>query len=229
MTGSIRSLLLAILLIFSGRLFSQDAFQELDKAYGLDPMLYNGKKYSYFLPSGTGGTQFIYSQDFISGEMVVKGYCARGLDINYDIYNQKLLLRFNDETGASQILEVSEAWLESFRLGDAFFKLLAFNDEKRIYQVLGDGKYQVLYAWSKKLKLGDYAGHSVYTFSPPFKSRFVSIDGAIYPFNSNPGLIRNFPPGLKTVIKKYLKDNGIKVKKATDQAMADLINYISSL
>jgi hypothetical protein len=229
MTGSIRSLLLAFLCIFSGRLFSQDAFHEFDKSYGLDPLLYNGKKYSYFMPSGTGGTQFIYSPEFISGEMVIKGYSAAGLDINYDIYNQKLLLRFNDETGASQILEVSEAWLESFRLGDAIFKLLAFNGEKRIYQVLGDGKYQVLYAWSKKLKLGDYAGHSIYTFSLPFKSRFVYIEGAIYPYNSNLSLVKNFPPDLKMGIKKYLKDRDIKVKKATDQAMADLINYISNL
>jgi hypothetical protein len=233
MNSLLRSLIIVSLLIFSVKLFSQETFNDLDKAYGLDPLIHNGKKYTYFLPSGTGGNQFIYSPDFILGEIVMHG----GMEawghgrylLNYDVYNQKLLLKFLDESGAFQIIEVSEAWLHGFRLGDTKFSVVAFNGENRIYQVLGDEKYKVLYHWRKSLNLGNSTSNASYTFSPPVKSRFVSVDGNLGSYSSNGSFVKNFDPVLKDHIRDYLKDHDINVKKATDQSMAELINYISNL
>jgi hypothetical protein len=235
MNSLIRSLIIVSLLIFSAKLFSQETFNDLDKAYGLDPLIHNGKKYTYFLPAGTGGTQFIYSPDFIQGEVMMQGGGEAGMRgsgeylLNYDVYNQKLLLKFLDESGAFQIIEVSEAWLHGFRLGDTKFGVISFKGENRIYQVLGDEKYKVLYHWRKSLKLGNSTSNASYTFSPPAKSRFVSVDGNLGSYSSNGSFIKNFDPGLKDHIRDYLKDHDIKVKNATDQSMAELINYISNL
>lgn len=244
-----RLLLLAFLLISSGKLSSQDAYSELDKVYGHDPSIYNGKKYSYFLPSGTGGDQFFTSAEFVKGGVVVKGGSGDGgtwgqgeegtwgrgerwyydLDLNYDVYNQKLLLQYMDETGASQIIEVSEAWLEGFTLGEKEFRYLKFDNGIRIFQVLGDGRYRVLYHWRKNFNLGNSAGHSIYTFSSPVKTRFVFIDGIIRPFGSAGSFVKIFDPVHKDEIKEYLKVHMINLKHAPDQVITDLINYISNL
>ncbi len=240
-----RSLILALLLFCSGTLFSQHTFQDLDRVYGLDPLLFNGKKYSYFLPSGTGGNQFFSSAEFVwggivvkgcSGEVVkgcsgevVKGKSDKDLLLNYDVFNQKLLLKFFDETGAEQIIEVSEAWLESFDLGPVNFICLRENDETRIYQVLGDGPCKILYYWRKNLKLINTATASSYTFTSPVKTSFVLIDGKPRPFGSKGSFTKLFNPAHKVEIKNYLQANGINLKKASDQAMTDLINYIGNL
>jgi hypothetical protein len=246
MNSLIRSLLLAFLLIFSGKLTSQDAFSELDKVYGLDPSIYNGKKYSYFLPSGTGGNQFFSSAEYVKGGVVVKrgkgeeetrrqgeevtgGRWYYDLFLNYDVYNQKLLLQYIDETGAAQIIEVSEAWLEGFSLGDKEFRYLKFDSGSRIFQVLGNGKYRVLYHWRKTFNLSNSAGNSIYTFSTPGKSRYVLIDGEIRSFGSKGSFIKQFDPVHKAEIKNYLKVNGLNLKKASDQEVTELINYISNL
>jgi hypothetical protein len=229
MNSLIRSLLLTSLIIFSGKLISQDTFHEMDKVYGLDPLLYNGKKYSYFLPSGTGGNQFLASSAFVEGDMVIRGKGVKGVLLNYDIYNQKLLLQYADETGAFQIIEVSEAWLEHFSLGDMNFIYLAGNEQDRIYQALGDGPYRVLYYWRKSLKLSNSMGDGNYTFSPPVKTRYVLVNGELHPFRSKGSLIRIFDPAHKPAIKRYFHENGINPKKASDQAMTELINFIGNL
>jgi hypothetical protein len=235
-TGLMRSLILALLLFCSGFLFSQHTYQDLDRVYGLDPLLFNGKKYSYFLPSGTGGNQFFSSAEFVWGGIVVMGFSGevikwksdKDLLLNYDVFNQKLLLKFFDETGAEQIIEISEAWLESFNLGPVNFIYVRDNDKVKIYQALGDGKFKMLHYWRKDLKLTNTATASYYAFSSPIKENFVLIEGIPRPFRSKGSFIKLFNPGHRVEIKNYLQANGINLKKASDQAMTDLINYIGN-
>lgn len=208
---------------------SQDNAAGYDRVYGLDPLLYNGKKYSYFLPPGTGGHQFIFSPEFITGDVTIKGKNFDGIALNYDLFNQQLLLQYADETGAFNIIVVSNAWLESFSLGDMKFEYLSFKEGPRYYQVLGDGPYHILYYRRKDLKLDVAYGGSIHTFTPPVKSQFVLIEGHLQPFTNKRSFIDIFDPGLKPQIKSYFRINKIRLKKASDKTMADLINYIGNL
>ena len=237
MTGLMRSLILALLTFCSGTLFSQHTFRELDRVYGLDPLLFNGKKYSYFMPSGTGGNQFFFSAEFVKGGLVIRGQGEeetrrkgeKDFLLNYDVYNQKLLLKFTDETGAEQIIEVSEAWLEGFSLDDLNFIYIKDENESRIFQVLGTGSYKVLYYWRKNLILTNTATASSYAFTSPIKTSYLLIDGKPRQFGSKGSFMKLFNPAHKVEIKNYLQANGINLKKASDRAMTDLINYISNL
>lgn len=237
MNSIIRLIILAFLFFFSGTLRSQETFTELDEVYGLDPKIYNGKKYSYFLPSGTGGHQFLYSPEFTSGELVIRGpdnkpesrVANNRFFLNYDVYNQKLLLQYPDEKGSFQIIEVSTAWLERFYLGDSVFEYRDFDQESRFYQVIGNGRIRVYYYWWKKLKLDNSNSPAHYSFSKPFKDSFVMINGELRPFSSNGSFIKLFDPALKPEIKIYLKNKKINLGKATDIEMTELINTISNL
>ena len=223
------SLTLTFLLFFSGNLISQDAFLEMDRVYGLDPLLYNGKKYIYFLPDGTGGNPFLSSAEFIKGDVVIKGVRFPDILLNYDIYNQQLLLQYLDETGAPQIIEVSKAWLESFRLGDLEFKCVIDDKETRFFQALGDGPYQILYSWRKNFKLINSTGPSYYSFSLPIRTRYVMIDGELHNFKSKGSFIKIFDPSHQLEIRNYIQRNKINLKHASDQIMTDLINYTGNL
>ncbi len=156
MKSIMRSLLVIILIFFSGRLVSQDAAMEMDRVYGLDPLLYNGKIYTYFLPAGTGGNQFLLSADYLTGEVTIKGKTFEGISLNYDIYNQQLLLQYVNETGAFNIIEISKAWLEKFRLGNMEFRCLSPDNKPGFYQVLGDGPYFIMVLLAKRPEAGCY-------------------------------------------------------------------------
>ena len=223
-----RLFLVIFLVLFSGKLISQDA-KELDRVYGLDPLLYNGKKYTYFLPPGTGGDQFLFSPDYFVGKATIKGKSFEGITLNYDIYNQQLLLQYADASGIFNIIEISKAWLESFRLGDKDFQFLTFADGPRFYQVLGDGPLFILYYWRKKLELDASHGATYFTFSPSMKNQYVLAGDKLRPFKNKRSLISQFDPRHKQEIRNYLYRNRIKLKKASDQAMTELINYIGNL
>jgi hypothetical protein len=229
MKSVIHPFFLLLIFFLSGRLMSQDVAAGYDRVYGLDPVLYNGKKYSYFLPPGTGGNQFIFSPDFFTGDVTIKGELFKAVTLNYDIYNQQLLLKYVDETGAFDIIIISNAWLEGFHLGDMEFKYLSLADGPRYYQVIGNGHFRILYYRRKDLKLDVSYGGSHHTFTPPVKSQYVLIEGRLQPFSNKRSLIAIFDPGLKPQIKNYFHINKIKLKKASDKTMTELINYIGNL
>ena len=71
---------------------SQDAAKELDRVFGPDQTLINGEKYDYCPPAGTKGSQYLATPEYLPGSVTLKGKCYRGLTLNYDIYNQQILL-----------------------------------------------------------------------------------------------------------------------------------------
>ena len=222
-------LLLIILFSISGTLISQDAVTILDRAYGLDQTLYNGKKYNYFLPSGTNGHQYLFSPDNVVGSVTLKGKCYQDITLNYDIFNQQLLLQYEDERGALNIIEVSKAWIKSFRIGNMNFEFLNLEKDPHFYQVLGEGQVRILYYWRKNLNLDVAIGSSDFTFTPAVRDSYLFMDGQLKPFSTNRSLIRLFDPGHRPKIKSYLRKNKVKVKKASDQAMAEMLTFIGNI
>lgn len=209
---------------------SQDVVKVLDRVYGLDQILYNGKKYNYFLPSGTKGHQYIISPDYIAGSVTLKGKCYQDILLNYDLLNQQLLLKYEDESGARNVIELSESWIKSFRLANMNFEFLNLEKAPCFYQVLGNGSVRILYHWRKNLN-PDIAmiGSSGFGFTPAIKDSYILIDGELKQFRTKRGLIRIFDGRYRSAIKSYLRKNKVKVNKATDQVMEEMITFIDNI
>jgi hypothetical protein len=229
MKSLLRSLLLVILFTFSKTLISQDAVKVLDRVYGLDQTLCNGKKYDYFLPSGTRGYQYLLSPDYVRGSVTLRGKNYTDVALNYDIFNQQLLLKYEDEKGSVNIIEVSKAWLTDFSLGNMNFELRRPEHPSRLYQVLGEGPVRILYYWWKNLGLDAAIGSSGYAFTRAVRDAYVLMDGKLRPFSTNKSLVGLFAPKHRQEIKSYLRKNKVKVKKASDQVMAEMITFIGNI
>jgi hypothetical protein len=221
--------LLTFLISVSETVQCQQATLKYDKAYGLNQTLCNGKKYNYFLPPGTKGHQYLLSPDYFTGTVTLKGKCFWDVALNYDILNQQLLLQYEVEPGAWNIIEVSKAWLSGFSLGNRNFELLDLQQAPCFYQVLGEGPVRILYYWRKNLKLEVAIGSSDYIFSPPIRDSYVLINGQLRQYRSKRSLISIFGPDHRQEIKNYLRRNKIKVNKSSDQKMAELINFIGNI
>ena len=135
-------------------LLSQDTLDIKEGPYGKDPLLFNGRIYTYYLPANTGGNQYLLGDVFSIGGADIRGVHFTGLELNYDIYNQEVLLKSTDQSGGTRIIELSKAWLEGFSMDNRRFELIPDKDNAPvIYQVSGKGPYRFLYRWTKLLDL----------------------------------------------------------------------------
>ena len=208
---------------------AQKSISDLDKAYGLDPVLYNGKVYAYFLPFGTGGTQFFSGPEFVEGSAIIRGRTYDHLALNYDVFNKQVIMQYEPEEGVRKQIVLSDAWLEAFNLGNTHFELLAIEDTiSRFYQVIGDDPYRVLSAWRKDLTLANQHGATNHVFSEPIKEGFLFDGVKMSKFRSNKNFIALFDPDDQAALKKYIRQNRINLRKASDQAIYELMNYCSA-
>jgi len=212
-----------------GKLISQEAVKGLDQVYGIDQTLCNGKKYTYMPPPGTTRHQYLKSPFFTVGCVTLKGKIFQDITLNYDIFNQQLLLQYANDDGPLNILEVSKAWLKGFSLDNRNFELLNLDQEPRFYQVLGEGTVRILYFWRKSLNLNNAIGTYNFVFSNDIRDSYVLMNEQLKPFNSNRSLTKIFEEGKRPEIKSYLRKNRVKVKKASDQVMTEMITFIGKL
>ncbi|MFZ4546454.1 MAG: hypothetical protein ACOYN4_03425 [Bacteroidales bacterium] len=198
--------------------------------YGFDPLLYNGVTYSFFPKPGTGGSQYLFKEFDEEGTITLRGITFAGVILNYDIFNQQLVLKYTNSSGAPSLIAISAAWLEEFDLNGCHFETIAKADTvKNIFQVLGIGHDKILFSFGKELLLDSFKSNSNHYFSEARKSMFFLSGEKIKGFKSDRGFIKCFDPTKYDEIKKYIRKNKIQVKKASDWQMNELINFCNTL
>jgi hypothetical protein len=226
-----RIVLLIILFLSVSEISAQQIIKSTNGVYGLDPLLYNGKYYTFFPPLNTGGTQYFTDHQFESGSVTIRGIAYADVVLNYDIYNQQLLLKYKNNLGAISLIIISDAWLESFSFKGLNFEVFSQQQDttKRIFQVLGTGPNRILYYWKKDLILDGFHGSKNHIFTAARKEMNIFTDNKIVKYRNNKIFYSQFDTDTRNALKKYLKKNNINVKKASDKTMTELIHYCNTI
>ncbi|MEP6645869.1 MAG: hypothetical protein ABJC12_02170 [Saprospiraceae bacterium] len=200
-----------------------------DDKYGLDPLLYNGVYYTYFIPKGTLSHPCFQSPDYLMGSAVLRGKFYPSLSLKYDLLNQQVVLQYKVENGGVKHIILSDAWLESFNLGDSHFEISAVIDSiNQICQVIGSGSIRIFYHWTKELKLDMRPGAHNYFFTPALRKAFVVTDKGASKFTGNKNLLSLLDPKIQARAKKYLSQKKINVKKASDNTISAFLDFINA-
>jgi hypothetical protein len=209
---------------------AQNSHSGIDSVFGFDPLLYNGKQYTYRAARNANGNPYLFENGFLKGWITVMDKTFQSLDLNYDIVNQVLLLKYVDHAGATIILEVSESWLSSFGIGASEFELDQLDGIKPvIYQVIKKGQVRVQYHWQKELNLENVLSTPIYAFSKAKRTNSLWLNGKEYVYEKNRDFLKGFDPVVKVKVRNYLKNNKIKVNKSSDNAIHALVNYCNTL
>ncbi len=208
---------------------AQSASSGIDTIYGSDPLLFNGRQYIYQIPPGSSGNPFLSGPEFHKGWITIADRQYQHLDLNYDIVNQVLLLKYLDQAGYTIVIEVSESWLTSFGIGTSEFEFIRQNNLPFIYQVIQSENVKVRYHWQKELKLENVMTSAAYAFIGPIKTSLLVIHGTEYEYKKNRDFVKAFDPAIQIRISKYLKNNKIKVNKASDTSVRALVNFCNTL
>jgi len=221
-------LLLTALVSITG--FTQAPSANHDPVYGYDALLYNGKIYYYNSGAKTSGTPFLSDEFDAHGSVTVRDVTYSNVTINYDIYNQQLILKYPDAIGSTKLIEISQAWLKSFVLNGSLYEFyLRADSTKRIYQVVGSGNYRVLYYQRKDLEIDNTSSSGRRYFSEIQQESYVQINNQLHRYKNNGSFIKAFSKTQQDLIKTYIRRQNTDVRKANILKMTDLINYCNTL
>lgn len=222
-------LLLLFFFSFVPLTFSQQAKISFGELYGPDQELYNGRRYLYFPPLQTGGHQFLESESFSKGSVSLRGKLYTDLLLNFDIYNQQLVMRYSNQLGATEQLIVSDAWLQDFSFDGKKFEQLQMPDSSyKIAQVIGEKPFEILVFWHKDLSLDTRFGATNHSFSKALKKSWLRNNELMQTFNNKRSFVKLFPKDFQSGLKKYIRKQHFSFKKSSDEAIAELLLFCTS-
>lgn len=231
----IRTLTIIMTLVLSGtiNLIAQEPsiteyLAHCEDKYGSDTDLVNGEKYFYPY-TRTLGDPFLYNEPR-TATVRIHGKEFSGQMLRYDIFNQQLILDFQNLYGSSSSLVLRDEWVEAFFLeGKSFKKLKSPEGSDAYYQFVTEGPISCIYFWEKDYLLNLNSGVQEYYFTEADKKTFLYIDQQFYPYKSNGNFIKTFDPAIQKSIKQFIRQAKIKVKSASDSQMRHLVQYCNSL
>lgn len=211
-------------------LMCQDLKENLDATYGLSPKLYNGKLYADSYNRDVNGHPFLMHPDYENGHLKLRQGKFRDLKLNYDIYTQKVLLKFETQNKASRQIEIPLEHLLEFNLQERHFVNLQEEDQSfQIYQVIGGQETKFYIHWYKKLETVKSSSSFKHEFTEARKTFYLVRKEQLTALSNNKSLRLCFPEEQHADIKKWMKSQGINLKKASDQQILMLSQYLDSL
>ena len=191
-----------------------------------DPFIQNGEYYTYPYYNANGHP-FLGQKDFETGSVVFRGKTYEGLSLNYDIFNQQLILS-REQNGVLQMNLLAPEFVSGFFLkGKQFSKLASNVEAPAFYQLISEsGSVSCYYSLFKdRREIRDSGNRSIYSFSEQKSRRYLLLDEQLQRYKSNKTFLKLFPDQSRTQIKEYMKENRISVMEADNQLMIRLTEY----
>lgn len=211
-------------------LSAQNIKDQLDAVYGLSPILYNGKIYSDFYNKDVKGDPFLKSKSYSNGELRLRQGYFNGLDLNYDIYQQKVILQFASQNKAIRQIEVPLEHLIEFKIEEGLFQIFQQEDQSyKIYHIIGAKSTKIYLFWYKNLETIQASSSYKHEFTEAKREFHLLKEEQLIPINNNKNLRHCYPKKLQADIKKWMKTHGIKLQKANDGQLLELCQYLDSL
>jgi hypothetical protein len=227
---SLRNLtFLLILIIPEIHISAQDKSEGTEMPYGFDPFLYNGRYYTYKIPGNAKGNPFLSGAEYQKGSVTLMDKIYQDLELNYDVLNQALLMKYNNPDGSTLVIEIPESWLDRFTIGASEFELNRRTDARpAICQVIHSGPVKIQYFWSKDTKLDNALGSPVYVYSRPKRDQILQIKLKRFKYKNNREFINAFDPSIRINIRNYIRNKKINVRKASDPVISGLVGFCNS-
>jgi hypothetical protein len=192
-----------------------------------DQILYNGKiwrnPYAQIREN-----QFLFSSDFLTGSVTIRGRVFDNVSLKYDIFKDELLTP-SDPGG---ILQINKERVDSFSLIFENRKYLFVNLRDSVFSATGyfnlmyKGQVAFYRKFIKKIDKLSVDGQSDRFYQ--FFRLYVQKDNELFPVNGKNDLIDIFKEQ-KLLIKTYLKKSGFDVSVKEPESFIPLIRYIESI
>jgi hypothetical protein len=222
--------LLLILTLISGKVYSQNSFDQLDQVYGLNPVLYSGFNYQSQQTPTTIGHPFL-NDGFKKGSLLIDTHNYEDCLLNIDIYRQILVFQFTSSASEVKQIEIPFYKTSSFTIDqDSFLILPEDSVSFQIFQVIGEAPYCFLLQHRKKRLEKSSLGSINYRYTKAYfdlyifdqKSNLISI-------RNKKNLLHILPDHQQEKLKRWLSENHMKIKRANQKQLSLISQYLNQL
>jgi uncharacterized protein YerC len=204
----------------------QHAVDLYHKTMGTYAHVFNGTEY-IGITTPTQGHPFFSANKFEEGSIVYDGLLYPKVSLLYDLVNDQVIVKHQDNTGLLNQIQVEKNKVSKFDvLGHTFIKLDGKNTSLKpgFYdQLYIDSNVQVLAKRSKYAKM-----EVVVMTYKDMDSYFILKDGQHHTIKSKASVLRVFKDRKKE-LSKYLRDNNISFHLDRETAMVSMAAYYNTL
>jgi len=226
-----RKILTVLLVFIFSALFSQNTVEEISeytsKVYGTDDLLVNGSNYLPLHPVAYGDPCFEKSA-FVIGSLYLIGREFENVELKYDIEQQKVILKGFVDAIHYKVIVLNDNYIKDFYLHNKHFvnisNYLNQNFIYGFYELIYDGSFVFVKQYSKEY-LAVYSNrYPSGKYSETKIEMSVIKDNIKYKIKNRKSLFSVFPEQTSE-IKIYMKDNKIKLRKASNINLYNLMQY----
>jgi len=191
-------------------------------------VLYNGRAWRNTY-SGVKGDQFLFTRTSLPGSLNINGYKFENLNLNYDIYNDELLIPKNNGV----IIQLNKEMVDSFSL---VYELRRYNFRntdrdsidgiKGFVNVLYSGKSSLFVKFRKEIQ--PLAVDDKYDLFFQTQKVYFLKKGEVYLLNGKRDLFKALKD-YKSQLKAFMKKNGYKVSRKQPDSFIPVIRYYDTL
>ncbi len=228
--------LLTVLLIFVfSELISQNTLEEVynqtAKVYGIDDVLVNGSKYRSLHPVASGNP-FFTDGTFSEGDISLKGRDFKVVFLKFDIEQQKVILKVFPDSANFKVIVLNNNYINNFTLQGKYFvnisSLLKTNSVSGFYELVYHGSFVFGRSYKKEFVANYSNNYPNGKYSKIKKASFVFREDGKHRIKKNKDLYYLFPQK-KDLIKRFIKDNKIKLRKASNHKLNILMQYCDEI
>jgi len=199
-----------------------------DQTYGSDYNLLNGRQYYQIYSSDSD--PYLNAGLSRPGKVVIQGVTYEGILINYDLYQQVVILQYIGYGGEIRYLTMNRELVDEFELDGQLFRKAVFEGTGESYaQVIPSETRRFLITFRKELNFSPSSLATPYHYGKQKKRIFLEASGTKYPVGSRSSFLKTFDENERPAVMQYLKREKIRFHRATDSKLLGLLQYCDQL
>ena len=212
---------------------SEKGFFELkenfDHLNGPDYNLLNGRQYN-LLYTGTSHPYF-NSDRYRFGSILLNGERYDSVLINYDIYNQQVILQVpGNISGQYMKVVLNRELIDHFKIDGLTFRLMSFPEiGTSFFQVVSSGDISCLLLWKKKLYRSPVSSITSNKYLKQSRGIYIQKEAQLFLVKNRSSFTDIFDEIYREEIKGFLRREKIRFRNASDEKLGDLMNFCIEL
>lgn len=222
-------LILFISFFATAQTASQDnIYKTYDQLVGLEnTSLYNGTEFTDSYLNTNGTFRYLERFDYVKGSVVYKGEYFVDVLLKYDVFEDNLLTKSNDNLSIFEVKLIPE-FVSSFKLHGRHFMRKTIFEKSEFFEVAYQGNAINLYIKHRLKKREKALNTGVQHNFKPINYYVFRYKESYYKVESISDLRRALPE-VKDQINSFRKSQKTLYKKDRDSFMIKLSNYIDKL
>jgi hypothetical protein len=212
---------------------TEKGFYELKEVFdylnGPDYNLLNGRQYDR-LNSGTSHP-FFNTDRYRAGTVVLNGETYDSILINYDIYDQQVILQVPGWiSDLNNKVVLNRERIDHFQIdGKKFRKMSSPGTGTSFFQVMSSGGISCYLLWTKKLYRSSTASNARIRYLKQSREIYLQREDRLFRIKNRASFAGFFDEAYRKEIKEFLRREKISFRDASDEQLGELMSFCIEL